>query len=482
VLHVSLPLDSPTVRNCKLPPRVRKITKSPVKPRLETLEERELLSADPLSQIVAAPPIAHAGSTTAGANNEVSSLTSGQVLNLAHTIESEIETAWQGYVSRAVSMAKILWADLHGQNQGTIATGQSQVGSGSGGGSGGNGVASRPLTATTKAKDSGSGHGFSALVSGSGSGLVSGEVWQDSNGNGILDTGETGMSGITVNLDDPTGTVLMTTTTDSNGNYLLGVNPGLGTQFEIQVVIPSGDSATLENAGSPPQIYSSIDASGYSAVFAFVPGGEEERDAGLVPGAPPPNTDSLIWNPQGGSTLASQASNWYDVKQKKNDVVAPSATNPVIFNNLPSFDPVVSNSPIVWDQNISVASIQLASYTGLMTIKDGLKVEDTGNFWDTKDSKLNVFFGRNAEFQLDAGGGITSMTLAGDPSGSLKIAGGTTDFADASGEFPPYQYNIGANIYVAGGATLEDKSYVPNAIRLSRNFLWRSGVMKQQLP
>ncbi len=74
-------------------PKVRSIARPSVKPKLESLEQRELLSADPISQTVGAAPmpmIAHAASNTAAANNNVSPLSSGYVLNLAHTIESVV--------------------------------------------------------------------------------------------------------------------------------------------------------------------------------------------------------------------------------------------------------------------------------------------------------------------------------------------------------------------------------------------------------
>ena len=44
-------------------------------------------------------------------------------------------------------------------------------------------------------------------------------VWLDKNGNGIQDSGESGKSGVTMELRDSTGKVVKTTTTDSNGNY-----------------------------------------------------------------------------------------------------------------------------------------------------------------------------------------------------------------------------------------------------------------------
>jgi hypothetical protein len=45
-------------------------------------------------------------------------------------------------------------------------------------------------------------------------------VWEDSNGNGVQDAGELGKAGVTLELYDAAGTVLLaTTTTDANGHY-----------------------------------------------------------------------------------------------------------------------------------------------------------------------------------------------------------------------------------------------------------------------
>jgi protocatechuate 3,4-dioxygenase beta subunit len=66
-------------------------------------------------------------------------------------------------------------------------------------------------------------------------------VWADYNDNGLVDSGEPGIAGVTVELLDGTGaTVLATTTSDANGNYLFSnLNPG-----EYIVRIPASQFAT----------------------------------------------------------------------------------------------------------------------------------------------------------------------------------------------------------------------------------------------
>jgi protocatechuate 3,4-dioxygenase beta subunit len=80
-------------------------------------------------------------------------------------------------------------------------------------------------------------------------------IWADYNDNGLVDSGEPGIAGVVVELLDNTGTtVLATTTTDANGNYLFSaLNPG-----DYIVRIPSSQFA----AGAPLENWSSSAAGG----------------------------------------------------------------------------------------------------------------------------------------------------------------------------------------------------------------------------
>jgi len=61
----------------------------------------------------------------------------------------------------------------------------------------------------------------------SGVATIGDRVWYDQDGDGIQDAGENGIEGVTVSLVDAGNTVLATTVTDANGNYLFaGVLPG----------------------------------------------------------------------------------------------------------------------------------------------------------------------------------------------------------------------------------------------------------------
>jgi hypothetical protein len=79
---------------------------------------------------------------------------------------------------------------------------------------------------------------------------ISGRVFDDDNGNGVQDTGEEGIAGVTVNLNDDSGKVIATTITNSNGKYSFTEQSGIpGTgNFTVSVVLPQGYHLT--SAGS----------------------------------------------------------------------------------------------------------------------------------------------------------------------------------------------------------------------------------------
>jgi hypothetical protein len=73
-------------------------------------------------------------------------------------------------------------------------------------------------------------------------------VWVDANANGQQDTGESGLSGVTVKLLDANGNELASTTTSATGGYLFSnLVPG---SYKVQFVTPTGYVATTANSGA----------------------------------------------------------------------------------------------------------------------------------------------------------------------------------------------------------------------------------------
>ncbi|MUN95140.1 YSIRK-type signal peptide-containing protein, partial [Staphylococcus sp. 170179] len=73
-------------------------------------------------------------------------------------------------------------------------------------------------------------------------------VWEDTNKDGIQDSDEKGIQGVTVTLKDSEGNTIGTTTTDENGKYqFTGLENGT---YEVSFTTPEGYTPTNANAGN----------------------------------------------------------------------------------------------------------------------------------------------------------------------------------------------------------------------------------------
>ncbi|MBS3954428.1 MAG: carboxypeptidase regulatory-like domain-containing protein, partial [Methylomicrobium sp.] len=105
-------------------------------------------------------------------------------------------------------------------------------------------------------------------------------VWEDKNFNGIQESGEKGISGVSVQLYNSSHVHVGTTTTNSSGEYNFGnLNEGW---YYVRVLRPSGYLATKQNVGTNDHIDSDINSNGYSD-WAYVTTGQHNAsvDAGL---------------------------------------------------------------------------------------------------------------------------------------------------------------------------------------------------------
>ncbi len=77
---------------------------------------------------------------------------------------------------------------------------------------------------------------------------ISGVVFNDANGNGTQDAGETGLSGVTVDLLNSGSVVVATTLTAADGSYsFTGLGPGI---YTVRETDPSGMTSTTPNSVS----------------------------------------------------------------------------------------------------------------------------------------------------------------------------------------------------------------------------------------
>ncbi|MBS0450573.1 MAG: hypothetical protein JSS14_04620 [Proteobacteria bacterium] len=111
-------------------------------------------------------------------------------------------------------------------------------------------------------------------------------VWNDANGNGLQDAGETGRAGVRVELyevqNTHIGALLSTQVTDAKGNYLFAdLPPG---DYTVRFVAPDGTVLTSANSGFNDQLDSDADASsGFSGIYSLRAGDQNTSvDAGIV--------------------------------------------------------------------------------------------------------------------------------------------------------------------------------------------------------
>jgi hypothetical protein len=119
-------------------------------------------------------------------------------------------------------------------------------------------------------------------------GVISGTVWSDTNHNGILDPGEPGIEGVTVELHNTQGTTVTLTVTNQFGLYILPIVP-LG-EYYIIFILPSGMVFSPEYEGDDETTMSYADANGLTLIFNLTDEGLGFINAGLYwtfTGGPP---------------------------------------------------------------------------------------------------------------------------------------------------------------------------------------------------
>jgi len=119
-------------------------------------------------------------------------------------------------------------------------------------------------------------------------------VWEDSNGNGIQDTGEKPIPGVTVNLLNGSGTQLKTTVTDASGLYSFTSLVPDTYIIEIANITPYND-VTLKTQGSNTDKDSNINAVNLKSDPVTIISGENNQsvDAGLYKSA---SIGDFVWD------------------------------------------------------------------------------------------------------------------------------------------------------------------------------------------
>lgn len=88
---------------------------------------------------------------------------------------------------------------------------------------------------------------------GCGTGTIGNIVWLDENGDGVQVVGESGISGVTVELKDGSGAVVGTTITDANGGYIFTDLPDDTYTVTVLSGLPTGAVPTVDEDGGTDQ-------------------------------------------------------------------------------------------------------------------------------------------------------------------------------------------------------------------------------------
>lgn len=137
------------------------------------------------------------------------------------------------------------------------------------------------------------------VVNSSNNNSLGDKVWLDANKDGIQNTTEIGVSGITVTLYNNAGVSITSTTTDANGNYRFNALPN-GTYAVGFSNLPVGMGFTSSNAGTNDSLDSDVNTSSGKTPNVTLTGGQYNPtlDAGIYPQGTPSFTGSIgdvVW-------------------------------------------------------------------------------------------------------------------------------------------------------------------------------------------
>ena len=216
------------------------------------------------------------------------------------------------------------------------------------------------------------------------------KVWLDANKNGVQDAGETGVSGVTVQLKDASGAVVASQVTNASGDYLF--DKLAAGNYSVNVVKPNGYDFTGQDAfgNGADGIDSDVNASGSTGTITLKDG-EAIRtvDVGVVV-KDAPATSSIgdkVWLDANKNGLqdageAGVAGVTMQLKDASGTVIATTTTNAqgeYLFDGLKAGDYTV--------KGISDAY--------MLTTQDAF-----GNGADGIDSDFNVTTGETAKISL----------------------------------------------------------------------------------
>lgn len=236
---------------------------------------------------------------------------------------------------------------------------------------------------------------------GTGPASVGDRVWNDTNGNGIQDTGEDGLAGVWINLQDENGNSIVWTVAQGNGYYSFeDLDPGI---YRIKFANPGGFIPSPKGAGTDQTKDSDIDfLSGTTDNFVLSPGENNiDIDAGFKPNSNvvSPLTDLLIINEpnesktQNNIRLSDMKQTNYGINQKSQ--LAQPLIKYSISNLEFSLFPNPANNAVILDlDGFFGSTIEIKLYNSFgMTVKSIQlnKVEQSEYMIDLSDFREGFY-------------------------------------------------------------------------------------------
>ncbi|WP_287904492.1 SdrD B-like domain-containing protein [Chloroflexus sp.] len=223
-------------------------------------------------------------------------------------------------------------------------------------------------------------------------------VWEDLNGNGVQDTGEVGIGGVTVTLYRADGSVAGTATTAADGSYSI-TNLVPGEYYVVFSNLPGGYVFTAADQGGDNAVDSDANqTTGRTANFTLVSGQSDLTwDAGLYR---PASVGDFVWrdtNGNGQQDVGEQGVNGITVTLTGAGVDGVFGTSDDISRTAVTGDTGVSGEYLF--SGLPPGDYYL-TFSGL-AVGDGFTAADQGD--DATDSDANSSTGRTANFTLVSG-------------------------------------------------------------------------------
>ena len=234
---------------------------------------------------------------------------------------------------------------------------------------------------------------------------VGDRVWYDADGDGVQDTGESGVSGVAVKLFNSSGAQIGTTTTDANGLYQFSVNAN--SSYSIQFAQPTGfDGFTTANVGIDAADSDVINSNGTTAQFSVGTTDNLTIDAGLIKNI----GDLSITKSNGLTSVAPGQKITYTIVATNNGLM--TATNALVSDIMPTNLTDVTWTSVATEGAKDNQASGTGSINDYVTLAGGSSITYTVNGTVSSNpvstgAKTTFDFGGNSSNALDGPDGNT---------------------------------------------------------------------------